>query len=135
MLIIGIQPQNILKELDLVSIPIILSNNEFLKGVANKIFAKEQLAMCWYPESNQMRSVHDLFNDAYISLQEGMTLDRTVIGSLLLSCLPISQKIIIWYGGDFCNLECVQNINLFLQRVSNELLEGSGEIYLRFDRA
>lgn len=132
-LIIGNPPENTLQKLGLVSISIHQSP-DFLKKIANQLFIDDQLSLCWYPKSKNEKSVHDLFTDAAINLQEGWNVNETIIGSLLFAVLPISQEIIIWYANDFHDLDCLKEIPVFMNTINFESSKGSWKICLRFKK-
>jgi hypothetical protein len=133
MLIVGNPPQNTLQELDMISISIDSSCDSFLKRMANTLFTKEQLTLCWYPESKIIGDVHSLFNDAYSSVQNEIDIGNTSIGKLLLKLTLISHEIVLWYGSDLYNLSRTEDARIFMNTISSNLQEGAGELYLRFE--
>ena len=131
MLIVGIQPKDTLESLGIIGHTIYDSNN-FLREVANQLFSKNQIQSCWYPESEVIGSVHDLFNEAYKNIQQGMSINETVVGNLLLNVLPLCEEIVLWYSDDFHDLPCIENTEKFMSTISCDLMQDSGELYLRF---
>jgi hypothetical protein len=93
MLVIGNPPDSKLKKLGFISVSIHQSPN-FLKKIANQSFINEQLSSCWYPKSENEKSVHNLFTDAAINIQEAWNINKIIIGILLLAILPISNYMV-----------------------------------------
>ena len=132
MLIVGIEPKSTLKSLGVVAHKISDSKDSF-REIASQLLSEKQIPLCWYPESEVIGSVHDLFNEAYKNIQQGIIFNETIIGTLLLNALPVCEEIVLWYSNDFFNLPCVENAKDFMSIIASDLMLDSGEMYLRFN--
>jgi hypothetical protein len=123
MLVIGSQPQN----MDVVC-QSIYESDRFLR-IAHKLFTDEQLKSCWSLEGEL---VHDLFSDAQTQISEGISIEETRIGQLLLRLFRSCQEVVLWYSSDFDDLPEFTDIEAAMKEISSELMRSAGEIYLRF---
>jgi hypothetical protein len=127
MLVIGIQPQDaniVCRSIDEAA--------EFLKKLAHQLFTDRQMESCWYPEGLNGESVHDLLKQSRTHMMEGRDIKDTLIGQLLIKAFRSCHETLLWYSHDFDNLPEFTNIEMAMNEISSELIELSGEIYLKF---
>jgi uncharacterized protein YpmS len=127
MLVIGIQPQ----EANIVCRSI-GEADEFSKKLAHQLFTDRQMELCWYPESLNGESVHDLLSLARTHIMEGGDIKDTIIGQLLIKVFQLCDETVLWYSHDFDDLPEYTNIEIAMNEISCELIKMAGEIYLRF---
>ena len=133
MLIVGLEPKNTLERLGIFAHKI-HDSKEFIARIAANLFSDNQIRSCWYPESKVVGSVHDLFSQAYIDIQEGKRFDETDIGHLLINILPMYESIALWYSNGYNNLPCTESTDSFMNTITSSLMQDSGEIYLRINK-
>jgi hypothetical protein len=127
MLTIGNQP-----EYAGISFCSIDENDGFLKKIAHHLFTKEQLQLCWYPRNVDGELVDDLFVQAQSEILDGEILRETVVGKLLLNLFQSCQEVVLFYSSDFDYLPECTDIETAMDEISAELIDFSGEVYLRF---
>jgi hypothetical protein len=127
MLVIGSQPQNI----DVICRSI-GETDKFLKKAAHQLLTDRQLELCWYPEGLHGESVHDLFSQAQTQIIGGENIEETIIGKLLIKVFQSCREVLIWYSNDFNDLPEFTNVEIAMNEICSELIELSGEVYLKF---
>jgi hypothetical protein len=127
MLVIGNQP-----EYAGISFCSIEGDDGFLRKAAYQLFTKEQLQLCWYPKNADGELVDDLFTQAQSEILDGGIIYETEAGKLLLNLFQSCREVVLFYSNDFDDLPECTNIEIAIDRISAELTDFSGEVYLRF---
>jgi hypothetical protein len=123
MLVVGDRPQDLG-----FSCQSIDETDKFFK-IAQELFTQQQLQSCWYLD-NEL--THELLSQARSHILAEHSIEKTIIGKLLVHLFRSCEEVVLWYSDDFSDLPEFTDVELVMPVISIDLMKLAGEIYLRF---
>ena len=74
----------------------------------------------------------DIFVCAATDLSQADELSKTDLGQLIGELVYLNSGLIGWYGGEFEDLDKIENIVELIEQIKRELPVGSGELYFKY---
>jgi hypothetical protein len=112
----------------------LVTGQSLLLRVAEELLTGEERQLCWFPEDDD-GTTDALFTAAQRELIDGTAFTATRLGALLGQLLPVSGRIILWYGDDYRDLPVVHSAEEVFKQLESQLSRDAGEVYLTFARA
>jgi len=106
--------------------------DDFIRRVSQELVSESELQDCWFPQDSVEKCTDALFIKAQERLVEGAKLEETRLGVLVGEIIRLGGSLILWYGDDWADLPRRSDSEQVLKDIQEQLLEGSGEVYLRY---
>lgn len=106
--------------------------DDFIQSACRDLVKESDLPYCLIPQDSPSKCTDTLFVEAQERLVEGAKISETRLGLLIREMIRGGGSLILWYGCDWVDLPETSDSGQVLLNIKKQLLEGSGEVYLRY---
>jgi hypothetical protein len=106
--------------------------DDFIRRASRDLIKESDILDCWFPQDSASKCTDALFIEAQELLVGGAKIEETRLGILIGEIMRLGGSLILWYGDDWADLPKASDSGQVLKKIEKQLLEGSGEVYLRY---
>lgn len=112
-----------------------IEEDNFLSGVATDVFPETEKKNIFTVAALNGKPFDSICTAAQVDLAEGKQFSDTELFLCLGWLLESSSNLVLWYGRDYDDLDCVYDRQSLLKKTEDAVVDSSCELYVRYEGA